>query len=367
MNWNLVPKSRRGSSAPAPSLHIANRLKLRAFSGDLVEHAPFPRTSEFADGSVVECRRIRCVLTPLDGTPFAEHALPLALEIARRTGAALHLVCVHAPLASPYEPYEVQFHSNFNEWSKQRQKGYLASLLQRIAAVSAVAVTPVVREARKNAGLVIAAEAEDSADLIVMASHRRSLLGRWLNGSVAECLLRDTSVPTLVVRGSNTPPELNVAPPLERVLIPLAGAQTEAAVAATLPLTENKGAEVTLLHVARDAPRWGRLCKLGASLRRTCHKPATAADRTARWEQALRRRGCCVRTAQGLGAGARSVLWHSVAWRSDLIVLAADDYPDAQNVIAAVVRNARTPVLVAPVREGAALAPLAAASTLRRA
>ena len=36
----------------------------------------------------------RTILVPLDGSPFAEHALPAALAIARRTGAALELVIV---------------------------------------------------------------------------------------------------------------------------------------------------------------------------------------------------------------------------------------------------------------------------------
>ncbi len=35
---------------------------------------------------------IRSVLVPLDGSTFGEHALPVALGIARRTGATLHSV-----------------------------------------------------------------------------------------------------------------------------------------------------------------------------------------------------------------------------------------------------------------------------------
>jgi hypothetical protein len=31
----------------------------------------------------------RSILVPLDGSPFGEHALPLAREVARRTGASL--------------------------------------------------------------------------------------------------------------------------------------------------------------------------------------------------------------------------------------------------------------------------------------
>ncbi len=35
------------------------------------------------------------ILVPLDGSPFGEHALPYAFDIARRTGAQLHLAHVY--------------------------------------------------------------------------------------------------------------------------------------------------------------------------------------------------------------------------------------------------------------------------------
>jgi len=44
----------------------------------------------------------KSILTPLDGSSFAEHALPLALSIARRGGATLRLLHVQEPLASAY-------------------------------------------------------------------------------------------------------------------------------------------------------------------------------------------------------------------------------------------------------------------------
>ena len=34
------------------------------------------------------------ILVPLDGSTFAESALPLALTLSRKTGAAVHLVTV---------------------------------------------------------------------------------------------------------------------------------------------------------------------------------------------------------------------------------------------------------------------------------
>ena len=44
----------------------------------------------------------RTIVVPLDGSPFAEHALPCALAIARRARAELRLVSVVTPLAEAY-------------------------------------------------------------------------------------------------------------------------------------------------------------------------------------------------------------------------------------------------------------------------
>ena len=42
------------------------------------------------------------LIVPLDGSPFAEHALPLAMTIARRAEASLQVVQVHTSLAPGY-------------------------------------------------------------------------------------------------------------------------------------------------------------------------------------------------------------------------------------------------------------------------
>ena len=42
----------------------------------------------------------RTILVPVDGSPFAEHALPLALALARRSGAGIHLVTVSTPVCA---------------------------------------------------------------------------------------------------------------------------------------------------------------------------------------------------------------------------------------------------------------------------
>ena len=65
------------------------------------------------------------ILVPLDGSAFAEAALPLALEVSRRTGAHLHLATVLEPVTSfAYEGWE----GAAVEWSHK----YLEDVLTRI-------------------------------------------------------------------------------------------------------------------------------------------------------------------------------------------------------------------------------------------
>jgi nucleotide-binding universal stress UspA family protein len=46
----------------------------------------------------------RNILLPLDGSTFSEHALPLGIDLAVRSGARLHLVQVHEPPVAQVTP-----------------------------------------------------------------------------------------------------------------------------------------------------------------------------------------------------------------------------------------------------------------------
>src|SRR5438477_9932902 len=84
----------------------------------------------------------RSILVPLDGSPFGEHALPLALTIARRSGATLHVAHVHTPLTmAEGESLFLSEHS-LDFKVRERERGYLEKVVQRLESVSAVPVCP---------------------------------------------------------------------------------------------------------------------------------------------------------------------------------------------------------------------------------
>jgi nucleotide-binding universal stress UspA family protein len=89
-----------------------------------------------------------------------------------------------------------------------------------------------------------------NAGLIVMASHARDGLVRWLTGSVADEVVRNSSVPVLVVRAEDSawsPGEGSA-----RVVVGLDGSElAEAGLEAAADLADAAGAELLLVRVVQ--------------------------------------------------------------------------------------------------------------------
>jgi nucleotide-binding universal stress UspA family protein len=192
------------------------------------------------------------ILVPLDGSPFGEQALPLALSIARRAGATIHLVHVHNPATEPYTatvaplsrtaPLHVQ--------REQAQQAYLEGIAARLhKAAPSVPVHPVLIKGAVVPMLRATATSME-ADLVIMTTHGRGVLGRFWLGSVADNLLRELPVPLLLVRPREDAPPLEVEPEVRRVLVPLDGTPLgEAVLEQAITLGSLLEAEYLLVHV----------------------------------------------------------------------------------------------------------------------
>jgi nucleotide-binding universal stress UspA family protein len=64
----------------------------------------------------------RSILVPLDGSRFGEQALPLALAVARRAGASLKLLHVHAPLVAGYPEGPVYFREDLEVHLRNKKR-----------------------------------------------------------------------------------------------------------------------------------------------------------------------------------------------------------------------------------------------------
>jgi nucleotide-binding universal stress UspA family protein len=138
------------------------------------------------------------VLVALDGSPSSEAVLRFLLEIAGPLDMTVMLLRVLEPV--PPMPLEGTRHLTLQEVEGRRHEAeeYLAPIAAGLRA-RGVAVTFQVRQGRPDQEILAAAR-EHGADLIAMATHGRTGLGRLLFGSVAEAVLRHATVPVFLIR-----------------------------------------------------------------------------------------------------------------------------------------------------------------------
>jgi len=201
--------------------------------------------------TLVPPSRYRSLLVPLDGSAFGEHALPLALGIARRAGATVRLVHVRSPLEPASDPGRLSYDGGLDAWTRRHQQAYLDGLVRRLAKVTPVPVVPLLAEGREVVP-TLCEVASAATDLVVMATHRRGMLGRLWHGCVADALLRRLTAPLLLVRGYGAPVDLTGDPVPRHVLIPLDGSEgAEQVLRPALDLGALTGASHTLLRIIR--------------------------------------------------------------------------------------------------------------------
>lgn len=143
---------------------------------------------------------IKTVLVPLDGSTRAESALPAALELARKFSARLHLFrCPDQPGAAACLSEGPHLERLFRALEQESAK-YLAALVQRISEPG-LEITSEYRDGHPASVILQVAE-ELPAPWIVLATHGREGMERWLLGSTAERLARHAPCPVVLVRGS---------------------------------------------------------------------------------------------------------------------------------------------------------------------
>jgi nucleotide-binding universal stress UspA family protein len=169
----------------------------------------------------MDMNSVRVVMVPVDGSPFAEQALPLAVEISRRASALMQLVRVHAPLmAMVPEAQALMLDPELDRAQREDEKLYLAGLTHRVREQGGVSVCEALLDGGVAEALGAHGEAT-SADLLVLTTHARSPGSRFWLGSVADHLIRTVHLPILLV-----PPGVNpsaAALELKRILVPLDG------------------------------------------------------------------------------------------------------------------------------------------------
>ena len=143
------------------------------------------------------------ILVPIDGSATSQRGLEEAIKLSKLTGAGLRLVHAADALtfATGFEPYGV-YQDQVIPWMREVGNRILKEG-ESLAHAAGVNVDSVLLEdmALPVADTVIAQAKAWNADLIVIGTHGRRGVGRWLLGSDAEQIARKASVPVLLVRG----------------------------------------------------------------------------------------------------------------------------------------------------------------------
>jgi nucleotide-binding universal stress UspA family protein len=166
-------------------------LLIRASQADMEAEPP---------ARVVDYQRI---LIPLDGSALAEGALPYAEALATHFGA--HLILVQVPVLPTYAyastelAYSIEPEMNA---ATNEATAYLANLAARLVQ-RGLSVESVVEWGAVAETIIDYAQGH-GVGLIVMSTHGRSGLGRWVYGSVANRVLCGADVPVLLVRATLT-------------------------------------------------------------------------------------------------------------------------------------------------------------------
>jgi nucleotide-binding universal stress UspA family protein len=149
------------------------------------------------------------IMVPLDGSELAECVLPHVESII--TGCQVStIVFVRVIEPAPeayrgsYAPGEFDYgkiHENTKRIEEERKSSaekYLKELVSRLTQNEVKFQTKVL--AGKAADSLIDYSEANDIDLILMATHGRSGVGRWIRGSMADRILRASRAPVLMVR-----------------------------------------------------------------------------------------------------------------------------------------------------------------------
>lgn len=203
---------------------------------------------------MIEMKRILC---PIDFSDFSRHALDHALVLARWYDSEITVFHAYAipvppvlfsgvPVPPPLEPPPQRIHEQ------------VMGELIRFTDAAKVSGVPLCLEARACGaahGILDAAKSLP-ADLIVMGTHGRAGLDRFVLGSVTEKVLRKALCPVLTV-----PPPVLEAPAqvpvlFERILCPIDFSDSSMkALTYALSLAQEADAQLLVVHVVEALPQ----------------------------------------------------------------------------------------------------------------
>lgn len=148
----------------------------------------------------------KALLVPIDGSESSARALPVAVALAKRTDAVLHVAMVHDPsVYMPFVPgevavpvYDAAMVREHREADQALLDRTVKSLVPWGVRITAAFLEGTVIESLLEYGQQVASE------LTVMTTHGRGGFARLRMGSVATTYLTRSTTPVLLIRGAGS-------------------------------------------------------------------------------------------------------------------------------------------------------------------
>lgn len=186
------------------------------------------------------------LLVPLDGSELAERALPYAEELAKHLGSDVILVNVRGPAENPDNPeHRVYLNDKVATIEQDIKNSPALPSGEKVKVESAIIGS--LGLLNHPAEEILNYAEKENISLIVMATHGRSGIKRWVLGSVADKVARASKCPILLIRANTVVPE---SIHLDKILVTLDGSKVGEAVLSEIEYTAPKfKAEINLLNV----------------------------------------------------------------------------------------------------------------------
>jgi nucleotide-binding universal stress UspA family protein len=138
------------------------------------------------------------ILVPLDGSELAKKALGQAEKLAQTFGSEIILFQV-VPFMPIYGSPELVTPLIIDEKQKESAERYLLGLTEELKQ-RGIKASSAVKTGQQVAVEIIDFAKEKGVDLIIMSTHGRSGITRWVLGSTALKLLTRAETPILLLR-----------------------------------------------------------------------------------------------------------------------------------------------------------------------
>ena len=169
------------------------------------------------------------ILVPLDRSELAEKALVKGQRWAARTGATIILLHIGTYMTAQL---------------RLEAESYLAGHRTKLEGDGVTVETLLLTG--DPAGIIIDVASQEKVEVIIMSTHGKSGLTRWMLGSVTERVLQHAPCPVFVVQDTR---------PIRKIMIALDGsAIAETGFERGMTLAENVGAKVLLLSADAGVP-----------------------------------------------------------------------------------------------------------------